>query len=54
MVGAVTHIKLCAPESWQDQPFADDVYLDEFQKISESNDDFMRLFMDTFGNKNDN
>ncbi|QSH40893.1 hypothetical protein P0136_10855 [Lentisphaerota bacterium ZTH] len=51
MIGAVTHIKLCSPESWKEQPFADDVYLDEFQRISESGDDFMQMFMDNFGKK---
>ncbi len=49
LIGAVTHVKLCAPEAWKEQPFADDVYLDEFQRISESGDDLMQTFMDNLG-----
>ncbi|MFA7232020.1 MAG: hypothetical protein WC071_12180, partial [Victivallaceae bacterium] len=49
MIGAMTHIKICAPGNWQEQPLGDDVYLDEVQKISENDDDFMRTFMETFG-----
>ena len=37
MIGALTHIKLCSLESWQNsENLGDDAYLDEFQKISES------------------
>lgn len=44
MVGAFTHIKLCAPQRWTQGPAKDDVYLDEFQKmIGENGGDLMRL-----------
>lgn len=41
MIGALTHIKLCSVESWQAaENLGDDAYLDEFQKISESLNNF--------------
>lgn len=51
MIGAVSHIKLCAPENWPEQNADDDVYLDELQKISESGDDLTQMLMNTLGKK---
>lgn len=53
MVGAITHIKLCAPENWQGTQFPGEVYLDEFRKINEADNDFMRMFVQTFGKQHD-
>lgn len=36
LVGAATHIKICAPENWIEEPDNQEIYLDELQKISES------------------
>ncbi|MDD5698671.1 MAG: hypothetical protein PHH77_08645 [Victivallaceae bacterium] len=52
LIGAVSHIKLCAPEAWEKQRLDNDVYLDELQKISEANDDLTRLFRNTLGQNN--
>jgi len=52
MVGAFTHIKLCAPQFWSKEPANDDVYLDEFQKmIGENGGDLMRLLENLGGKK---
>jgi hypothetical protein len=52
MVGAFTHIKLCAPQFWGRDPGNDDVYLDEFQKmIGENGGDLMRLLENLGGAK---
>ncbi|MDD5727896.1 MAG: hypothetical protein PHV59_04945 [Victivallales bacterium] len=49
LIGAVSHIKLCAPEAWAEQRLDNDVYLDELQRISESGGDLTQLLFDTFG-----
>ena len=51
LIGAVSHIKLCAPEAWEKQTFDNDVYLDELQKISETSDDLTQMLMNTLGKK---
>ena len=42
LIGAITHIRICAPENWQ-LPESPDAYLDEIQQLSDSNDDFAGL-----------
>jgi DNA-binding transcriptional regulator/RsmH inhibitor MraZ len=37
LIGAVTHIRLCAPENWV-QPDNPDEYLDEIQQVSDGSD----------------
>lgn len=37
MIGAVTHIRLCAPENWK-QPENPDEYLNEIQQVSDGTD----------------
>ena len=37
LIGAVTHIRICAPENWQ-QPDNPDEYLNEIQQISDGSD----------------
>ena len=40
MVGAITHIKLCAPQNWQPVELGDaSVFLDEVQKLNASDSD---------------
>ena len=40
MIGAITHIKLCAPQNWQPVEIGDaGVFLDEVQKLNESDSD---------------
>ena len=40
MVGALTHIKLCAPQNWNPVELGDaSVFLDEVQKLNESDSD---------------
>lgn len=40
MIGAITHIKLCAPQNWQPVELGDaSVFLDEVQKLNESDSD---------------
>jgi DNA-binding transcriptional regulator/RsmH inhibitor MraZ len=51
LIGAVSHIKLCAPEAWQQQNLDNDVYLDELQKISETSDDLTQILLNTLGKK---
>ena len=52
MVGAFTHIKLCAPQFWNKEAANDDAYLDEFQKmIGENGSDLMRLLENLGGGK---
>ena len=51
LIGAVSHIKLCAPEAWEEQKLDNDVYLDELQRISESSDDLTQMLMNTLGKK---
>jgi MraZ protein len=51
LVGAVSHIKLCAPGAWEKQTVSNDVYLDELQKISEASDDLTQMLMNTIGKK---
>ena len=37
MIGALTHIKLCSVDTWNNMPnLGDDTYLDELQKISDN------------------
>ena len=37
VIGAITHIKLCSVDTWNNMPDeGDDTYLDEFQKISDN------------------
>ena len=43
MIGAMTHIKLCDPEHWDDGGNTDS-WLDELQQISESESDSSALF----------
>ena len=42
LIGAVTHIRLCAPENWQ-LPSDPSEYLNEIQQISDGGDDFEAL-----------
>ena len=42
LIGAVTHIRLCAPENWQ-LPADPTEYLNEIQQISDGNDDLDAL-----------
>lgn len=51
LIGAVSHIKLCAPGAWEKQTIDNDVYLDELQKISEASDDLTQMLMNTLGKK---
>ncbi|MDD5599374.1 MAG: hypothetical protein PHV82_15615 [Victivallaceae bacterium] len=51
LIGAVSHIKLCAPEAWEKQSASNDVYLDELQKISEASDDLTQMLLNTIGKK---
>ena len=37
LIGAVTHIRICAPENWQ-QPDSPDGYLNAIQKVSDGSD----------------
>jgi hypothetical protein len=37
LIGAVTHIRICAPENWK-QPENPDVYLNEIQQVSDGVD----------------
>ncbi len=40
MIGAITHIKLCAPQNWQPVEIGDaGVFLDEVQKLNENDSD---------------
>ncbi|MBE6366818.1 MAG: hypothetical protein E7052_02765 [Lentisphaerae bacterium] len=40
MAGAITHIKLCAPQNWQPVELGDaSVFLDEVQKLNENDSD---------------
>ncbi len=40
MIGAITHIKLCAPQNWNPAELGDvSVFLDEVQKLNESDGD---------------
>jgi len=49
LIGAVSHIKLCAPEAWKEQSNDNDVYLDELQKISETSDDLTKMLLNSLG-----
>ncbi|MBU8901395.1 MAG: hypothetical protein KOO69_01510 [Victivallales bacterium] len=49
LIGAVSHIKLCAPEAWKEQNMDNDVYLDELQKISETSDDLTQMLLNSLG-----
>jgi division/cell wall cluster transcriptional repressor MraZ len=52
LIGAFTHIKLCAPQQWQAGPEQDDVYLDEFQKLlGDDAGDMMRMLLENLGSK---
>lgn len=48
LIGAITHIRICAPENWQ-LPDSPDDYLNEIQQISESGDDFAGLLQGVLG-----
>ena len=42
MIGAMTHIRLCSLETWQDSDnLGDDAYFDEFKKITDSVTNFV-------------
>ncbi|MBR2344940.1 MAG: hypothetical protein IKA71_04055 [Lentisphaeria bacterium] len=42
LIGAVTHIRICAPENWQ-MPENPDEYLNSIQQLSDGNDDIDAL-----------
>jgi len=50
LIGAVTHIRICAPENWQ-LPESSDACWDEIQKVSDSDGagDFAALMKGVFG-----
>ena len=48
LIGAITHIRICAPENWQ-LPDSPDDYLNEIQQISESGEDFAGLLQGVLG-----
>ncbi len=48
MIGAVTHIRICAPENWQ-RPEDPDDCLNEIQQVCESGDDFTGLLRGVLG-----
>lgn len=39
LIGAITHIRICAPENWV-MPDNPDAYFDEIQQVSDSDDGF--------------
>ncbi|WP_176011955.1 division/cell wall cluster transcriptional repressor MraZ [Victivallis sp. Marseille-Q1083] len=50
LIGAVTHIRLCAPEIWEKLQYEDEEScFAELQKIGENNPDLARLFQGTIG-----
>ena len=48
MIGAVTHIRICAPENWF-LPENPDDYLNEIQQVCEGSDDFAGLLQGVLG-----
>ena len=48
LIGAVTHIRICAPENWL-LPENPDDYLNEIQQVCEGGDDFAGLLQGVLG-----
>ena len=48
LIGAFTHIRICAPENWT-LPEDPELYLDDVQQISDSGDDISALLKGVFG-----
>ncbi|MBR2358794.1 MAG: hypothetical protein IKA65_12310 [Lentisphaeria bacterium] len=47
MIGAITHIKLCAPQNWQPVELADaGVFLDEVQKLNANDSDGLSMLLE--------
>ena len=53
LIGAVTHIRLSAPENWQipDDEGTLNMYLDEIQKVSDEGDGIASLLADAINKK---
>jgi len=53
LIGAVTHIRLSAPENWQipDDEGTLNMYLDEIQKVSDEGDGIASLLAEAIGKK---
>ena len=52
-IGAVTHVRLTAPENWQipDDEGTLNMYLDEIQKVSDEGDGIASLLADAINKK---
>jgi len=48
MIGALNHIRICAPQNWDSEQNAMD-YLDEIQKVSDGPDDVLALLSNMIG-----
>ena len=48
LIGAFTHIRICAPENWT-LPDDPELYLDDVQQISDGGDDISALLKGVFG-----